>query len=54
MIQSIKKHSKEIKNFAFKYMQYNPFALLPENVLYSMFKSGELEVRNVAHKNIVL
>ena len=50
MIQRMKQQVEEIQSIAFKNLKYNAFALLPENVLYSMLKSDDLEVRKTAHK----
>ncbi|CAI9715420.1 Hypothetical predicted protein [Octopus vulgaris] len=51
MIKRIKQQSQEIQDVAFKNLKYN--ALLPENVLYSMMKSDDLEVREAALKKII-
>ena len=53
MIERIKQQSEEIKSVALKNIQYNAFALLPENVLYSMMKSDELHVREAALRKII-
>jgi len=53
MIQRVKQQSTEIQNVALKNLQHNAFALLPENILLSMLKSNELEVREEAIKKIL-
>ena len=53
MIQRIKRQSKEIKEIAFKNLNYNSFALLPENMLYSMIKSNDQVVQEIATKIIL-
>ena len=53
MIQRMKQQAEEIQRIAFKNLKYNAFALLPENVLYSILKSDDLEVRKTAHKKIL-
>lgn len=53
MIQRIRKQPYEIQQITLKNIQYNAFALLPENILYSMVKSDELEVREEAIKRIL-
>ena len=46
VIQRMKQQAEEIQSVAFKNLKYRPnaFALLPENVLYSILKSDDLEV----------
>ena len=52
MIQRMKQQAEEIQSTAFKNLKYNDFALLPENVQYSMLKSDDLEVRkNCSQEN---
>ena len=41
MIQRMKQQTEEIQSVAFENLKYNAFALLPENVLYSMLKSED-------------
>ena len=53
MIKRIKQQSEEIQDVAFRNLKYNVIALLPENVLYAMMKSDDLEVREVALKKII-
>ena len=53
MIKRIKQQSEEIQDVAFRNLKYNAFALLPENALYSMMKSDNLEVREAALKKII-
>ena len=50
IIQRIKQQSTEIQNVTLKNLRHNAFALLPENLLFSMLKSDELEVREEAIK----
>ena len=53
MIQRIKQQSEEIRNVALENLKHNAFGLLPENILFSMLKSNELEVREEAIKKIL-
>lgn len=53
MIQRIKQQPQEIQTVAFKNIQYNAFALLPENILYAMVKSDEIKVREEAIKKFL-
>ena len=53
MIQRIKQQSVQVQDVAFNNIKYNAFALLPENMLYSMMKSDELGVREAALKKIL-
>jgi len=53
IIQRINQQSEEVQGVPFKNLNYNAFALLPENVLYSMMKSNDLEVRGAALKKIL-
>ena len=53
MIKRIKQQSEETQDVAFRNLKYNAFALLPENVLYSMMKSDDLEVREAVLKKII-
>jgi hypothetical protein len=53
MIKRIKEQSEEIKTIALKNLQHNAFALLPENLLYSMMKSDEYKVREAATRKIL-
>lgn len=53
MIQRIKNQESDIQEIAFKNIQHNAFALLPENVLFAMMKSDELEVREQAVRRIL-
>ena len=53
MIQRMKQQAEEIQSIAFKNLKYDAFALLPENVLCSMLKSDDLEVRKTFHKKIL-
>ena len=53
MIQRIKHQSEEIRNAALENLKYNAFALLPENILFSMLSCDELEVREEAIKKIL-
>ena len=43
----------KIQETAFKNIQNNAFVLQPENMLYSMLKSNELEMRHEAIKRIL-
>ena len=45
MIDRIQKQPIEVQRIILKNFQYNAFTLLPENVLFSMVKSDEPEVR---------
>ena len=49
MIQRKKQQAGEIQSVVFKNLKY----LLPENVLYSMLKTDDLEVQKTAHKKIL-
>ena len=53
MIQRIKQQSEEIQNVALNNLKYNAFALLPENMLYSMMKSEDANVRKTALEKIL-
>ena len=53
MIQRIKEQPHEIQQTALRNIQGNTFCLLPENPLYSMVKSEEVEVREKALKRIL-
>ena len=53
MIQRIKDQPHEIQPTALRNIQGNTFCLLPENLLYSMVKSEEVEVREEALKRIL-
>ena len=53
IIQRINQQSEEVQGVPFKNLNYNAFALLLENVLYSMMKSNDLEVRGAALKKIL-
>ena len=52
MIDRIQKQSIEVQRITLKNLQYNAFALLPENVLFSMVKFNEPEVREEGIKRI--
>ena len=52
-IRRIKVLSSEVQATAFNNLKYNAFALLPENVLYSMIKSDETEIRESALRKIL-
>ena len=45
MIDRIRKQPIEVQRITLKNLPYNAFALLPENVLFSMVKFDESEVR---------
>ena len=53
MIDRIQKQPIEVQRITLKNLQYNAFALLPENVLFSMVKSDEPEVREEGIKRIL-
>ena len=53
MIQRIKQQPEDIQTIALKNLKYNAFALLHENMLYSMVKSEEPEVRKAGIQNIL-
>ena len=54
MIQRIKEQPHEIQQVALRNIQGNTFRLLPENLLYSMVKSEEVEVREEVLKRILV
>lgn len=49
----MKSQSKEILEVAYRNLHFNSFALLPENVLYSMVVSDEIEIREAGLKKII-
>ena len=53
MIDRIQKQPIEVQRITLKNLQYNAFALLPENVLFLMVKSDEPEVREEGIKKIL-
>jgi hypothetical protein len=53
MIQRIKNQSEDVQRVALKNLQHNAFALLPENMLYSMLKSNDLAVRQAGLQKIL-
>ena len=53
MIQRIKEQPYEFQQIALRNIQGNTFCLLPENFLYSILKSEEVEVREEALKRIL-
>ena len=53
-VQQIKKQPDAVKATALNNLKYNAFALLPENVLYSMLMSDDLDIRETALKKILL
>ena len=53
MIQRIKEQPHEIQQIALRNIQGNTFCLLPENLLYSILKSEEVEVREEALKRML-
>ena len=53
MIQKIKEQHHEIQQIALRNIQGNTFCLLPENLLYSLVKSEEVEVKEEALKRIL-
>lgn len=53
MIQRIKNQSDDIQCVALKNLEHNAFALLPENMLYSMLKSNDLAVRQAGLQKIL-
>ena len=53
MIQRIKEQPHEIQQIALRNIQGDTVCLLPENFLYSMVKSEEVEVREEALKRIL-
>ena len=52
MIDRIRKKPIEVQRITLKNLQYNPLALLLENVLFSMVKFDEPEVREEGIKRI--
>ena len=53
MIGRINQQPQEVKYVALKNLTFNSFCLLPENMLYSMVMSDEMEVREIAIKKIL-
>ena len=53
MIQRMKSQSKEILEVAYRNLRCNNFSLLPENVLYSMVVSDEIEIMEAGLKKII-
>ena len=53
MIQRMKSQSKEILEVAYRNLRCNNFSLLPENVLYSMVVSNEIEIMEAGLKKII-
>ena len=53
MIDRIWKQPIEVQRITLKNLPYNAFALLPENVLFSMVKFDEPEVREDGIKRIL-
>ena len=53
LIKKIKQQSEVVQDVAFRNLKYNAFALLPENMLYSMMKSDDLEVKEATLKKII-
>ena len=53
MIDRIRKKPIEVQRITLKNLQYNALALLPENVLFSMVKFDESEVREEGIKRIL-
>ena len=49
----MKEQPHEIQQMALRNIQGNTFCLLPENLLYSMVKSDEVEVREETLKIIL-
>ena len=54
MIDKIQKQPIEVQRITLKNLQCNAFALLLENVLFSMVKSDEPEVREEGIKRILV
>ena len=52
MIERIKAQPEPIQSVALKNLRNNSFALLPENVLYAMVMSDDIDVRESCPKNI--
>ena len=53
MIDRIRKKPIEVQRITLKNLQYNALALLLENVLFSMVKFDETEVREEGMKRIL-
>ena len=53
MIYRIRKKRIEVQMITLKNLQYNALALIPENVLFSMVKFDEPEVREEGIKRIL-
>ena len=47
MIERIRKQPIDVQRIILKNLQYNAFALLPENVLFSMVKFDEPEEEGI-------
>ena len=54
MIQIIKEQPHEFQQIALRNIQGNKFCLLPENLLYSMVKSEEIEVREALKRILAI
>ena len=53
MIDRIQKQPTEVQRITLKNLQYNAFALIPENVLFLIVKFDEPEVREEGIKRIL-
>ena len=53
MIDRIQKQPTEVQRITLKNLQCNAFALIPENVLFSIVKFDESEVREEGIKRIL-
>ena len=53
MIQGVKLQFQEIQDVVFKNLKFNAFALLPENMVYAMTQSEEMQVREQGIQRIL-
>ena len=53
LIQRTKNQDEDVVEAVTNNLHYNAFALLPENVLYSMLKCEDIDVRENALKKII-
>ena len=52
-LQQMKKQHETVKSAAIKNLKYNAFALLPENVILSMFKCDDVSVREAGLQKVI-
>ena len=53
MISQIKKQGEDVQKICLDNFKYNAFALLPENILYSMVKSDDSDIRSAGMNRIL-